>query len=109
MEDNLTYIFAFVILIIPFGLIWFLLVRLIKNYINTPLNYSVLLLFTFVALIAYCGLCGALTVYTNSILDGAITAMAYTTLLISVFLFLASLLITLIFLIIHIIEKPKVN
>jgi len=57
---NYMYLLTFLLLILPFGLIWFVVYRYLKEYIKTILNYSVLILFTLVGLTAYFGLTGFL-------------------------------------------------
>jgi hypothetical protein len=47
-------IITFLLLLTPFGVVWYLTYRYLRKYIQTILNYSVLILCSVVGLCSYC-------------------------------------------------------
>ncbi|MCZ8215200.1 MAG: hypothetical protein O9262_03125, partial [Cyclobacteriaceae bacterium] len=56
-SNIISHLITGLLLCAPFGLGWYLLLRLIWKDIRTVLNFSFLILSTIIALMAYCGLC----------------------------------------------------
>lgn len=99
---------TFLILLIPFGLIWFIAFRYLKKTITTALNYSVLTLFSLMGLIIYYALTWFLAIsFLKGPLSNLIGPTCYGTIMLCQLLIIPILILTLILTIIHFVDKPK--
>src|SRR6185295_8663226 len=105
-RSDTSYLILFTLSLIPFALIWFFTFRFIKEYIKTLLNYSALLLFTLVGLIAYFLLITFIA-RNHEPFNNIITGIIYPVVLICEILFVPVLLLTLILTIIHFIKRKR--
>ncbi len=107
--NTVTYIITGLLVCIPFGLLWFLLFRLIKKYLRTILSYCFLFFCTDIALTAYCGL--GVAIFSNigghygSLAMGVSYAIAVT----CSFIILPTLVLTIIFFIMYLLNKNKAD
>jgi len=98
-------ILTFIILLIPFGLFWFLLFRRFKKNITTSLNYCVLILLTLLALDGYFILAAQLSlIKINDTVSVLVWGVSYLTFMILFWPTIAVLILTTIFVI-----RKKVN
>lgn len=96
------------IILIPYGMIWFFSFRFIREYIKTLLNYSALILFTIIGLLAYFLL---VTYVAENIFDESLTysigAIIYALVVICWMLLIPILPLTLILTIIYFIKRKR--
>lgn len=97
---------TFLVLLIPYGLIWFAAFRFLRKDIKTVLNYSVLILLSFIGLIIYYSL---IFFIADKILPEHISnivgATMYGTAMIGYLLIIPSFIITTILTIIHFVNR----
>ena len=106
--DSIKHIIAFFLLLIPFGLIWFITFRYLKQYITTLLNYCVLALFSLIALNCYFLMTGVIGFSgIEADIGGLIGSVSYATVIYATLLIIPIIITTLIVTIIHFVNKPK--
>lgn len=93
------------LIFIPFGLIWFLIFRLIKKHIQSVLNYSFLILCAIVALMAYCGLCVAMFSFFGGQYGNLLMGVSYSIGITIGFLLLPTFILTIILFIVRQVNK----
>ncbi|MCW3103148.1 MAG: hypothetical protein JWO09_1588 [Bacteroidetes bacterium] len=98
----------FLILLIPFGLLWHRIFKYLRKYIITLLNYSVLVLFTLIGITAYFMLTFFISISLfNGKLSDLVAATSYTIVLFSNLLIIPALLLTIILTITYFVNRHK--
>lgn len=103
---DLQILLTFLVLLIPFGLIWIKVFHYLKKDIKTGLNYSVLILLSLIGLTAFYSLTFGLAI---SILKGPLSSLigpaSYATVMTCNLLIIPAFLVTLILTIIHFVKR----
>ena len=109
MNTTDIYVFlAFLILLVPFGIIWFVAFRSLKKYIKSALNYAALILFSLIGMSVYYMLIFALaTTVLNGSFSHLIAAACFATTMFCNLLIVPALLLTLILTVVHYIKKAN--
>jgi hypothetical protein len=106
-SNTITYLITGLLILLPFGLLWYLLFRLIKKYLKTFLSYSFLTFCTNIALMAYCGLSVAIFANIGGQFGGLAMAVSYAITLTSTILILPTLIITIVLFIVYLVGNKN--
>ena len=109
MRTNEIYLLlTFLVLLIDFGLIWFLSFRFLRKDLRSALHYSALTLFSLIGLIAYYALSSFLV---DRVVKGHISNMViattYGTVMFCYLLIIPTFILTLVLTIIHFAKRQK--
>gem|GEM_PF-2892512 len=100
-SNTISYFVTGLLLCTPFGFVWYLLFRLIRQDLRTTLSFSFLIFCTLIAIVAYCGLCMVVCSKVGGQFGDLAMGVAYAAGMTTSFLLLPSLVITIIFFILY--------
>ena len=105
-SQDVELLITFFIMLIPFGVLWYIVIRRLKKYIKTALNYSVLILLSLISVAAYYLLCFLLS---DNFLKGEISnligATSFATAMLCELLIIPTFIVTFVLTIIHFISR----
>lgn len=102
-------ILAFILLLVPFGLLWYFFYSRIKKYIKTSLSYSLLILITFILFLLYAGLCVRIGFYIKGEIGNAILVSYYSVGMTLIWAFWPLFIVTFTFTVLHFIKRRRMK
>jgi len=101
-------IMMFLILLIPYGVIWFILFRYIREDIKTALNYSIFILLFLIGFVVYLAMTWFVADHViKGYMSNIIGSLSYATIMFVYLLIILSFVLTLILAIINFAKKRK--